>query len=56
MGVTSLSNRLGHQTFRDIVRTANETWALDEARAGAIIADLMDKLKGDTLKIYDNDW
>ena len=51
-----LSNRVADHTFRDVVRSANDMWSVDEARAGAIIADLTDKLKGDTMKVYENEW
>ncbi|MCF3948189.1 hypothetical protein [Acidiphilium iwatense] len=51
-----LSNRVADRTFRNIVRQANEMWSVDEERAGAIIADLTDKLKGDTLKVYETEW
>lgn len=48
-----LSNRVADHMFRDVVRKANEVWSVDEERAGAMIADLTEKLKGDTMKIYD---
>ncbi len=51
-----LSNRVADHTFRDVVKRANEMWSVDEARATAIISTLAEKLKGDTLKIYENEW
>lgn len=48
-----LSNRVANHAFREVVRTANEVWSVDEERAGAIIAEPTEKLKGDTMKIYD---
>jgi hypothetical protein len=51
-----LSNRVADYAFKDIVRSANEVWSVDEARASAMISALTDKLKGDTLKVYENEW
>ena len=51
-----LGNRIANHMFRDTIKRANEIWSVDEARAGAIIAELTEKLKGDTLKVYENEW
>jgi len=51
-----LSNRLADHTFKDVVRKANEVWSTNEERAGAMISELTEKLKSDTLKVYDTKW
>ena len=51
-----LSSRLPDNTFKDVVRKANEVWSVDEERAGAMIAELTEKLKGDTIKVYDAEY
>jgi len=51
-----LSNRVADYMFRDVVRKAHDIWAVDEERAASMITDLANKLKGDTLKIYDAEW
>lgn len=51
-----LSARLPSEAFEKVLMDAAEIVAVDPARAGAMIATLTDKLKGDQLKIYDNKW
>lgn len=49
-----LSNRVSDDTFRDVVEAANKIFAVDEARATAMITDCANQLKGDLLKVYEN--
>ena len=49
-----LSNRLGAGVFRKVMGDANEIWQTDESRASAMITELLDALKGDNLKVYEN--
>ena len=51
-----LSARLSNDVFDRVVTQASEISAYDDARAGAIITALTEKLKGDSLKIYENAW
>lgn len=48
-----LSNRLSTQQFKSVLKTANEVFAVDEARASAMITGLVEQLKGDMSKQYD---
>jgi hypothetical protein len=51
-----LSSRMNVERFKEIMEQANEIWAVDQARAGAIVTDFLNKLKGDMSKIYDINW
>lgn len=51
-----LSARLSEDTFDEVIRNAAEIAPYDDARAGAMIAALLDKLKGDALKMYVTKW
>jgi hypothetical protein len=51
-----LSARLPSETFEGVLAEAAEVAAYDSARAGAIIAALTDKLKGDQLRVYETNW
>lgn len=51
-----LSSRLPSSTFQGVLAQAAEAISYDPARAGAVIAALTDKLKGDQMKIYENKW
>lgn len=51
-----LSNRLKEEVFRDVMRRAKEARVVDEARAGVIMSDLSNKLKGDNYKKYETEW
>lgn len=51
-----LSNRVSARTFRSVMASANEIWSVDEARAGAMITNYTNSLKGDSLKRYEHDW
>jgi hypothetical protein len=49
-----LSNRLGSATFKKVMANANEVWSVDEARAGSMITEFVNSLKGDNVKVYEN--
>jgi hypothetical protein len=49
-----LSNRVRSDLFRKVMRDANEAWQVDEARSSAMVTELLDALKGDNLKVYEN--
>jgi hypothetical protein len=51
-----LSNRMNAERFKGIMEQANEIWAVDQARAGAMVTGFLDQLKGDMSKIYDIEW
>lgn len=51
-----LSARLAPDVFDRVVSQASEISAYDDARAGALITSLTNKLKGDSLKIYETRW
>jgi len=51
-----LSNRLQSETFRQVMKKANEIWSVDGARASAMITECINVLKGDSVKIYENKW
>lgn len=51
-----LSSRLPRAVFDDLLHKASEVAKYDDARAGAMITDLTNKLKGDARKDYDNRW
>lgn len=51
-----LSARLSPDVFDRVVSQASEISAYDDARAGAMIVSLTNKLKGDSLKIYETPW
>lgn len=51
-----LSNRVSASTFRKVMEAANQIWNVDEARAGAMITDYTNSLKGDSLKVYEHRW
>jgi hypothetical protein len=51
-----LSNRVPAKAFRRVMEAANEIWAVDEARAGAMITEFTNTLKGDNVKVYENEW
>jgi ApbE superfamily uncharacterized protein (UPF0280 family) len=51
-----LSARLPTETFDKVMADATEVAAYDDARAGAMITALTNKLKGDSLKIFENRW
>ena len=51
-----LSNRVQENTFREVMVKANEVWSVDEARAGAMITECVNALKGDTIKVYEHKW
>jgi hypothetical protein len=48
-----LSNRMNSERFKEVIKSANEIWAVDEARAQAMVTGLVDSLKGDMVKVYD---
>lgn len=51
-----LSSRLNPDVFDKIMAQANEISSYDDARSGAIIAELTEKLKNDALRMYENGW
>jgi hypothetical protein len=51
-----LSARLSSDTFDKVMADATEVAVYDDARAGAMITDLTNRLKGDSLKMYENRW
>jgi hypothetical protein len=51
-----LSARLPTEAFDKVMADATELAAYDDARAGAMITELTNKLKGDSLKMYENRW
>jgi hypothetical protein len=51
-----LSNRVSRHTFREVVKSANEIFAVDEARAASMITACVNQLKGDTLKVYETNY
>jgi hypothetical protein len=51
-----LSARLSPDIFDRVVSQASEIAAYDDARAGALITSLTNRLKGDSLKIYETNW
>lgn len=51
-----LSARLSSDTFEEVIRQAAEVAPYDDARAGAMITALTNKLKGDALKVYSTKW
>jgi hypothetical protein len=44
------------EAFDKVMADATELAAYDDARAGAMITELTNKLKGDSLKMYENRW
>jgi len=51
-----LSARLSANVFEQVVGQAAEVATYDDARAGTMITDLTNKLKGDSLKFYEIGW
>lgn len=51
-----LSARLSRGVFENVMREAKEVSAYDDARAGTMITELTNKLKGDALRIYEIGW
>lgn len=51
-----LTNRLHSREFDKVLREAAEIASYDEARAGALVTQFTNALKGDREKIYENEW
>ncbi|WP_139793230.1 hypothetical protein [Ensifer aridi] len=51
-----LSARLSPGVFESVMDQAKEVSAYDDARAGTLITDLTNKLKGDALRLYEVVW
>lgn len=51
-----LSARLSQGVFENVMREAKEVSTYDDARAGTMITELTNKLKGDALRIYEIGW
>ena len=50
-----LSNRMREEIFRKVLGRAKEVHAVDEPRARAMMAEMVNRLKGDNYKQYEND-
>ena len=51
-----LSNRMREEIFHDVMARAKAIWAVDEARAKVMLADMSNRLKGDNFKRYEADF
>ncbi len=51
-----LSNRMREQVFNDVMNRTRELYAVDEARAKAMMSDMSNRLKGDNHKKYEAEW
>jgi hypothetical protein len=51
-----LSSGIRTEDFEKVMRDAAELAEVDDARAGAMITALTEKLKGDTMKVFDQKW
>ena len=51
-----LSNRVHSESFRQVLEEANRISVVDDARAGSMITECVNVLKGDSVKIYEHKW
>ncbi|MDE0264782.1 MAG: hypothetical protein OXJ37_20435 [Bryobacterales bacterium] len=51
-----LSNRMREQVFNDVMNRTKELYAVDEARARAMMSDMSNRLKGDNHRKYEVEW
>jgi len=51
-----LSNRMSSSVFDSVIAEAVEVSKYDDARAGTIITELTNRLKGDSIRVYEVPW